>query len=112
MGEYRNPTDKRIAKNMAAGMRPTDYDWWMYEQVKNVSKEKTEHPCQLPLELVQRLLLAACPPGGTAIDPYMGSATTAEACINTDRGFIGIESDEKYFDICVQRVQNALTKKV
>ena len=93
LGEYRNPTD---------------YDWWMYEQVKNVSKEKTDHPCQLPLEMVQRLVKAACPNGGVVIDPYMGSGTTAEACINAGRGFVGIEYDEKYFDICVKRVENVL----
>jgi site-specific DNA-methyltransferase (adenine-specific) len=109
-GEYRNPTDKRIQERIAAGFRPIDYDWFIYEQVKNVSKEKTEHPCQLPLEMVERLVVAACPLGGTVFDPYMGSATTAVACLRKGRKFIGVESDEQYFEISLQRIQSTINE--
>ena len=108
LGEYQNPTDKRIRELIAAGQRPIDYDWFMCEQVKNVSKEKTEHPCQLPLEMVERLIKAACPEDGLVIDPYMGSGTTAEACIRTNRRFIGIELDPKYVKISCDRLEKSL----
>jgi site-specific DNA-methyltransferase (adenine-specific) len=102
-GEYKNPTDRRVKKLIEAGRRPADYDHWRYEQVKNVSKEKTEHPCQLPLVMVKRLVCASCHEYGIVVDPFMGSGTTAEACAITKRHFIGIEQDEEYFDICCQR---------
>ena len=44
--EYKNPKDKRIQKRIAEGKKARLYDWWEINQVKNVSAEKTEHPCQ------------------------------------------------------------------
>lgn len=118
-GEYRNPTDKRIQENMAKGMRPIDYDWWEYEvddywmceQVKNVSKDKTSHPCQLPIEMIMRLVQVTCPEEGTVLDTYMGSGTTGVACVQTNRKFIGIEQDNEYFEIAVNRIKSSLQKK-
>jgi site-specific DNA-methyltransferase (adenine-specific) len=110
-GEYRNPNDKRIKKKIANGDKPVDYDWWNYEQVKNVSKEKTEHPCQLPLEMVKRLVEMSCPPGGAVLDPFTGSGTTAVACIETGRKFIGMEVDEKYYKIAKNRIIEAQKRK-
>ena len=104
LGKYQNPTDKRIQERIKAGLRPIDYDWFMLEQVKNVNKDKTEHPCQLPIEMIERLIQAACPSDGLVLDPYMGSGTTAVACFNTGRKFIGIECDSKYYDICIKRM--------
>ena len=45
---YKNPTDKRIMKRIADGKTARLYDWWEINQVKNVSKDKTNHPCQMP----------------------------------------------------------------
>jgi DNA modification methylase len=103
-GQYRNPTDKRIAKRIEQGLAPVDYDWWHYEQVKNVSKEKTAHPCQLPEEMVRRLCVLACPPGGTVLDPFCGSGTTGVGCLTTGRGFIGVEVSPTYMDIATNRL--------
>ena len=111
-GEYRNPTDHRIKERMAKGLRPIDYDWWHYEQVKNVSKGKTKHPCQLPLKMVERLVKATCPPDGVVLDTFMGSGTTAEACIRSGRGFVGAENDREYFNIAVDRVEKALSEQL
>jgi site-specific DNA-methyltransferase (adenine-specific) len=44
-------------------------------------------------------------PGGTVLDNCMGSGTTGVACVNTGRNFIGIEKDEKYFEIAKQRIE-------
>ena len=49
---YKNPKDKRIAKRIAEGKQSRLYDWWNINQVKNISREKTEHPCQMPEEVI------------------------------------------------------------
>ena len=109
-GEYKNPTDKRIKERISRGLKPIDYDWWMYQQVKNVSKEKTGHPCQIPIQMVQRLVEATCPIGGTVLDFFTGSGTTAEACVRTGRGFVGAENDPEYFKIAVERIERAISE--
>ena len=102
---YKNPKDKRIAKRIAEGKMARLYDWWNINQVKNVSKEKTEHPCQMPYEVMRRII-GILPDDYTIIDPFMGSGTTALACIEFDRNFIGIEMDEKYYNIANERIEN------
>jgi DNA modification methylase len=101
---YKNPTDKRIAKRIAEEKKARLYDWWEINQVKNVSKEKTEHPCQMPYEVMKRII-GILPEDYTIIDPFMGSGTTALACVEFSRNFIGIEMDEKYFNIANNRIK-------
>lgn len=100
---YKNPTDKRIAKRIAEGKSAKLYDWWEINQVKNVSKEKTAHPCQMPLEVMKRIV-AILPEDYTIVDPFMGSGTTALACKLLGRKFIGIEMDESYVAITQERL--------
>lgn len=83
------------------------YDWWEINQVKNVSKEKTEHPCQMPLKVMMNII-GILPEGYTILDPFMGSGTTGEACRLLGRDFIGIELDEKYFKIAKNRIEGLL----
>ena len=102
---YKNPTDKRIAKRIAEGKKARLYDWWNINQVKNVSKEKTEHPCQMPLKIMHNII-GILPEDYTIIDPFMGSGTTAIACKKLNRDFIGIELDENYFKIAENRINS------
>ena len=54
---YKNPNDKRIAKRIAEGkFGGRLYDWWNVNQVKNVSKDKTLHPCQMPQEVMDNII--------------------------------------------------------
>ena len=54
---FKNPTDRRILAKLERGEEGCSlYDWWHVEQVKNVSEEKTEHPCQIPVELMEYVL--------------------------------------------------------
>ena len=54
---YKNPTDKRIRELVASGSKGSPlYDWWQIQQVKNVSKDKQKHPCQMPLEVMERIV--------------------------------------------------------
>ena len=71
---------------------------------------KTGHPAEKPTDLISRLIDLLSPPGGTVLDPFIGSGTTAVAAINTGRNCIGIERDNGYFDIACRRVTEALDR--
>lgn len=114
---YKNLKDKRIQKRIAEGKKGAKlYDWWNINQVKNVSKEKTEHPCQMPLEVMKNII-GILPNDSIILDPFMGSGTTGVAVLemnkiqNTNRSFIGIELDKKYFKIAKQRIEEAEKNK-
>ncbi len=79
--------------------------YWIYPIVGG--HERTEHPTQKPVELISEWVENSCPPGGTVLDPFMGSGTTGVACAKTGRNFIGIEIDEKYFKIARRRIEDA-----
>lgn len=67
----------------------------------------SDHPTQKPLTLMEYLVNKLTHRGSLVIDPFMGSASTAVACIRTGRRFIGCEIDRRYFDIAVRRVEEA-----
>ncbi len=101
---YKNPNDKRIKAQIAKGKTGTDiYDWWFINQVKNVSREKTAHPCQMPLEVMKNII-GILPDEYIILDPFMGSGTTGVACMELGRDFIGCEIDEDYFKIACERL--------
>lgn len=103
---YKNPNDKRIKALIAKGHTGAKlYDWWEINQVKNVSRGKTNHPCQMPVEVMRRTI-GVLPEDYTIIDPFMGSGTTGEACKILGRDFIGIEMDENYYQIAYDRLLN------
>ena len=102
---YKNPNDKRIQQRIAEGKTGCKlYDWWNINQVKNVSKDKTAHPCQMPLEVMKNIV-GILPRDSTIVDPFMGSGTTGVACVETGLDFIGIEMDSKYFEIAKNRLK-------
>jgi DNA modification methylase len=105
--DYKNPNDKRIAKRIAAGKKARLYDWWEVNQVKNVNRDKTAHPCQMPLEIMRRVI-GVLPDDVTIVDPFMGSGTTGVAAVKSGRNFIGIELEDEYFNIASQRLTEAL----
>ena len=65
------------------------------------------HPTQKPIELIERIILAATKEGDVVCDPFLGSGTTALAALRTNRRCIGIEIDPTFIDLTIQRV-NAL----
>ena len=64
------------------------------------------HPTQKPIDLCEWLIKTYSNEGDLVLDPFMGSGTTGVACINTNRNFIGIEKDKKYFEIAKKRLDN------
>lgn len=102
---YKNLKDKRIIKRMEEGKACKLYDWWNINQVKNISKEKTAHPCQMPLEVMKNIV-GVLPKSTLIIDPFMGSGTTGVACKELGYDFVGIEIDEGYYKIAKGRILN------
>lgn len=110
---YKNPNDKRIKERIAKGIKGArSYDWFNDIQlVKNVSKENFNHPCPVPVELMERIIKLISNEGDLIFDPFMGSGTTAIACINTNRRFVGTEIDELYFNMAKKRVNEKIIER-
>ena len=111
--EYKNLNDKRIQKRIAEGkLGAKIYDWWNVNQVKNVSKEKTSHPCQMPLEVMTNIIgVLPKKEDMIVVDPFMGSGTTGVACEKYGISFIGIDIDENYCDIAEKRIMQERSKE-
>ena len=104
---YKNLNDKRIKERMARGiLGGALYDWWNVDQVKNVSKNKTIHPCQMPLKVMKNII-GILPKDALIIDPFAGSGQTGVACKNLGVDFIGIEIDESYFNLMNSEIDKA-----
>lgn len=101
---YKNLNDKRIKSLLASGKQGAKlYDWWNINQVKNVSKEKADHPCQMPKGVMDNIV-GILPAGVTVLDPFSGSGATLAACKRNGINCIGIEIDEKYFSESKERL--------
>ena len=102
---YKNPTDKRIQellKNGSKGRAP--YDVFQFNLVKNVSKDKTPHPCQIPVPLLKIFIKASSNSGDTILDPFAGSFSTCAAAKELDRNSIGIDINPAYVKIGEKRL--------
>lgn len=101
---YKNLNDKRIQKRISEGKTGAKiYDWWEINQVKNVSKEKTEHPCQIPESLIERIIKITALPGDLIIDVFAGSGTTLKVAKDLGFSSLGFEVDAGYCKIINER---------
>ena len=101
---YKNLKDKRIQKRIAEGKTGAKlYDWWNINQVKNVSKEKTEHPCQIPEELISKIIRTTAKDNELIIDVFAGSGTTGVVAESLGYDSLCYEVDEKYCEIIKNR---------
>ncbi|CAG2150956.1 DNA-methyltransferase [Cupriavidus plantarum] len=89
-------------KWLEVGYNPKDL--WSVPRIHRQDPERADHPTQKPLEIVERMVLASCPPGGIVLDPFSGSGTTAVACLRHGRRFVGFEINATYIDVARQRV--------
>jgi site-specific DNA-methyltransferase (adenine-specific) len=89
-------------KWLEVGYNPKDV--WSVSRLHRQHAEREDHPTQKPLEIVERMVLASCPPEGTVLDPFMGSGTTAVAAVKHGRRFIGFELNPDYFAIAQARL--------
>ena len=74
-------------------------------------KKQYEHPTIKPIKILQNLIVNSTLENGVVLDCFMGSGSTGVACVNTNRRFIGIELDDKYFEIAKQRIDAAIRDK-
>lgn len=73
----------------------------------NIKKQNKLHPTQKPVDMLEFMITKFSNDGDIVFDPFMGSGSTGEACVHTNRKFIGIEIDKDYFDIAERRLINA-----
>ena len=90
-----NRTDDK--RNNPLGKNPTDY-WFFDRVVSGTGKvaEKTNHPCQFPEKMIERIIKACSNPNELVLDPFMGSGTTARVAKRLGRHYIGFEKDFRY----------------
>jgi site-specific DNA-methyltransferase (adenine-specific) len=73
--------------------------------------ERPSHPTEKPIDLMEWLIKTYTNENDTVLDNTMGSGTTGVACINTNRNFIGMELDDKYFEIAEKRINDTIKDK-
>lgn len=85
------------------GKNPSDV--WILPNVKHNHVEKTQHPCQFPVELIERFVLSMTNESSLVVDPFMGVGTTAVAALRHQRRSAGAEVVAEYITIALERVQ-------
>ena len=95
--------DKR---NHPLGKNPTDY-WYFDRIVSGTGKcsEKTEHPCQFPEVMIDRIIKACSNKGDLIVDTFMGSGTVGASAKKLDRNYIGFELSKEYCKIAENRIE-------
>jgi adenine-specific DNA-methyltransferase len=111
---FKGPNKGKLSGN-PKGKNPSDVwsivlnDWekeiWEIPNVKANHREKTEHPCQYPIELVERCILALTNEGSWVLDPFAGVGTTLLGAYKNNRNALGIEIHKKYVDIGLERLE-------
>jgi adenine-specific DNA-methyltransferase len=103
---YRGKNKGKYTGNIN-GKNPSDV--WIFPNVKSNHKEKTDHPCQFPIELAERLILSMSKKNDLVLDPYAGAGTTLIAALKNNRKAAGSEILKEYVDIINGRI-NLLKK--
>ena len=102
---YQNPTDRRILRNLANGSKGRmPYDWFYFNLVKNVSKEKTLHACQIPQKLSELLIKSCTMANEIVLILFGGSGSEIEVCKILNRRYISAEIAEKYYKMILDRL--------
>jgi adenine-specific DNA-methyltransferase len=101
---FKGPRKGQLSGN-PLGKNPSDV--WEIPNVKANHVEKTIHPCQFPVELIERLVLAMTDEGDWVLDPFIGVGTTAIAALMHNRGAIGAEMVAEYIEVAKDRVRLA-----
>ena len=105
---YKGPNKGELSGN-PFGKNPSDV--WEIPNVKAKHIEKTEHPCQFPVAIPQRLIRALAPVNGLILDPFMGSGSTGVSTVIEGRRFVGAEIKKEYYDIAIARITDAIDGK-
>ena len=102
------PSGNPLGKNPSDMWDIVKRDWeeevWDIPNVKSNHPEKTIHPCQFPIELVERCVLALTDKGGVVLDPYCGVGSTIIAALKHERRSIGSDQDSEYVEKATERI--------
>lgn len=101
-----NPLGKNPSDVWKIVKKDWDNEIWEIPNVKANHKEKTIHPCQYPIELVERCILALTNENDWILDPFAGVGSTMIAALKNDRNSIGIEKYKKYINVGNKRIAN------
>lgn len=100
---FKGPKRGQISGN-PLGKNPSDV--WDIPNVKANHVEKTDHPCQFPVALVERLVLALTHPGQSVLDPYLGVGSSAIAALKNDRLAYGCDITPEYIETAQERISS------
>ncbi|MCY4190129.1 MAG: site-specific DNA-methyltransferase [Rhodospirillaceae bacterium] len=98
---FKGPNKGKLSGN-PLGKNPSDV--WQFTNARNNHPEKTIHPCQFPVELVERLVLSMTEKGDAVFDPYIGVGSTAIAAVMHGRDAYGCDTSRHYIDIALDRI--------
>jgi adenine-specific DNA-methyltransferase len=99
---FKGPKAGQLSGN-PLGKNPSDV--WTFPNVKNNHVEKTVHPCQFPVELVERLVLSMTNGGDNVLDPYMGVGSSVIAAVKNSRNGYGCDIVRDYVNIAADRLR-------
>ena len=88
------------------GNYATKKKYFIQSRVSNDIKHLWKHPTIKPLNIVETFIINSSKPGDVVLDPFIGSGTTAIACIRQQRKYIGYEINTDYYNICMRRVHD------
>ncbi len=104
---YQNPSDKRIKQRMLEGHSGRmPYSWFYFDLVKNVSKDKTFHACQIPLDLVEMLIKSCTQESDDVFILFGGSGSELVLCQNLNRNFVSCETHHSYYEMILERLRH------
>jgi adenine-specific DNA-methyltransferase len=113
--DVKYPLQKKNGKLRCNTIGKNPSDVWQVAKVTSgenrASPERTPHPAQFPLDLVNRVVLGFSNPGELLLDPFMGSGTVAVSCLQHGRRFLGIELKPEYCEVAAKRVEAFLADK-
>ena len=107
--DYGKPSGNPLGKNPSDIWKVMIQEWeiglWDIPNVKANHPEKTIHPCQFPIELVERCVLALTNEGDVVLDPFTGVASAMLAALKRNRRAIGIDRERRYLDEAHRRIE-------
>ncbi len=103
---YKNPNVSKIKKRIAEGKEAQLYDWWEINMVKNTNPARTDHPCQMPFQVMSRIV--GITPCKRILEPFAGSGTTLLASKEWGIPAVGVEMNPDYCEIIAERLSQEL----
>jgi adenine-specific DNA-methyltransferase len=114
--KHGQPSGNPLGKNPSDLWKVVERDWetlvWEIPNVKANHPEKTIHPCQFPIELVERCVLALTDESDWVLDPFAGVGSTLIAASRHHRNVIGCEQEESYVETAKQRIADMQSGKL